>query len=60
MGEHSDEILAELGYDEQQIAELRAAGFSAVRPRRWRPRHERPGVARDRGWVGLARGGQVS
>ena len=27
MGEHSDEILAELGYDEQQITELRAAGI---------------------------------
>ena len=27
MGEHSDEILAELGYDRQQIADLRAAGI---------------------------------
>ena len=26
MGEHSDEILAELGYDQEQIAALRAAG----------------------------------
>jgi formyl-CoA transferase/CoA:oxalate CoA-transferase len=27
MGEHSDEILAELGYDRQQIADLRVAGI---------------------------------